>query len=186
MLVLDKLLKAMKAKGSRVLIFSQMSRVLDILEDYCLFREYRKSLSLSSPTYARSVELIPLVAYTEYCRLDGGTAHEDRMEQIDAYNQPGSEKFIFLLTTRAGGLGINLVSADVVVLYDSDWSEALSRRSHSSSRADLASRPAGTLKPICKLWIELTVSDKRNKYTSSDSSPRTLLRRKFWNVLRKS
>jgi len=43
------------------------------------------------------------------------------MEQIDAYNQPGSEKFIFLLTTRAGGLGINLVSADVVVLYDSDW-----------------------------------------------------------------
>ncbi|GAA5937174.1 uncharacterized protein JCM15063_002831 [Sporobolomyces koalae] len=97
MMVLDKLLKAMKAKGSRVLIFSQMSRVLDILEDYCLFREFK------------------------YCRLDGGTAHEDRMEQIDAYNQPGSEKFIFLLTTRAGGLGINLVSADVVVLYDSDW-----------------------------------------------------------------
>ncbi|GAA5829787.1 hypothetical protein JCM11251_007878 [Rhodosporidiobolus azoricus] len=97
MLVLDKLLKSMKAKGSRVLIFSQMSRVLDILEDFCLFREY------------------------QYCRLDGGTAHEDRMEQIDAFNQPGSEKFIFLLTTRAGGLGINLVTADVVVLYDSDW-----------------------------------------------------------------
>ncbi|GAA5976220.1 hypothetical protein JCM11641_001086 [Rhodosporidiobolus odoratus] len=97
MVVLDKLLKNMKAKGSRVLIFSQMSRVLDILEDFCLFREY------------------------QYCRLDGGTAHEDRMEQIDAYNVPGSEKFIFLLTTRAGGLGINLVSADIVVLYDSDW-----------------------------------------------------------------
>ncbi|GAA5965649.1 hypothetical protein JCM21900_003048 [Sporobolomyces salmonicolor] len=97
MLVLDKLLKAMKQKGSRVLIFSQMSRVLDILEDYCLFREY------------------------QYCRLDGGTAHEDRMDQIDAFNKPGSEKFIFLLTTRAGGLGINLVTADVVVLYDSDW-----------------------------------------------------------------
>ncbi|BGP31421.1 chromatin remodeling complex Adenosinetriphosphatase [Rhodotorula toruloides] len=97
MVVLDKLLKSMKAKGSRVLIFSQMSRVLDILEDYCLFREY------------------------QYCRLDGGTAHEDRMEQIDAYNKPDSEKFIFLLTTRAGGLGINLVTADVVVLYDSDW-----------------------------------------------------------------
>ncbi|GAA5825863.1 hypothetical protein JCM3770_003364 [Rhodotorula araucariae] len=97
MLVLDKLLKSMKAKGSRVLIFSQMSRVLDILEDFCLFREY------------------------QYCRLDGGTAHEDRMEQIDAFNKPDSEKFIFLLTTRAGGLGINLVTADVVVLYDSDW-----------------------------------------------------------------
>lgn len=43
------------------------------------------------------------------------------MEAIDAYNKPGSEKFIFLLTTRAGGLGINLTSADIVVLYDSDW-----------------------------------------------------------------
>ncbi|BGP54869.1 chromatin remodeling complex Adenosinetriphosphatase [Rhodotorula sphaerocarpa] len=97
MLVLDKLLKNLKAKGSRVLIFSQMSRVLDILEDFCLFREY------------------------QYCRLDGNTAHEDRMEAIDAYNKPDSEKFVFLLTTRAGGLGINLVTADCVVLYDSDW-----------------------------------------------------------------
>jgi SWI/SNF-related matrix-associated actin-dependent regulator of chromatin subfamily A member 5 len=43
------------------------------------------------------------------------------MEAIDAYNKPGSDKFIFLLTTRAGGLGINLVTADCVVLYDSDW-----------------------------------------------------------------
>ncbi|KAJ7590813.1 P-loop containing nucleoside triphosphate hydrolase protein [Mycena floridula] len=97
MLILDKLLASMKAKGSRVLIFSQMSRVLDILEDYCLFREYK------------------------YCRIDGSTAHEDRITAIDDYNKPGSEKFVFLLTTRAGGLGINLTTADIVVLYDSDW-----------------------------------------------------------------
>ncbi|KAF8879544.1 SNF2 family N-terminal domain-containing protein [Gymnopilus junonius] len=97
MIILDKLLASMKEKGSRVLIFSQMSRVLDILEDYCLFRGYK------------------------YCRIDGGTAHEDRIAAIDEYNKPGSEKFIFLLTTRAGGLGINLTTADVVVLYDSDW-----------------------------------------------------------------
>ncbi|KAK9446531.1 SNF2 family N-terminal domain-containing protein [Limtongia smithiae] len=97
MIMLDKLLKRMKAQGSRVLIFSQMSRVLDIMEDYCLFREY------------------------EYCRIDGSTAHEDRIAAIDEYNKPGSEKFIFLLTTRAGGLGINLTTADIVVLYDSDW-----------------------------------------------------------------
>ena len=57
----------------------------------------------------------------EYCRIDGGTAHEDRIAAIDEYNKPGSEKFIFLLTTRAGGLGINLTTADIVVLYDSDW-----------------------------------------------------------------
>lgn len=57
----------------------------------------------------------------EYCRIDGGTAHEDRIASIDEYNKPGSDKFIFLLTTRAGGLGINLTTADIVVLYDSDW-----------------------------------------------------------------
>ncbi|EKM84445.1 hypothetical protein AGABI1DRAFT_97308 [Agaricus bisporus var. burnettii JB137-S8] len=97
MMILDKLLSSMNAKGSRVLIFSQMSRVLDILEDYCLFRQYK------------------------YCRIDGGTAHDDRILAIDEYNKPDSEKFIFLLTTRAGGLGINLTTADIVVLYDSDW-----------------------------------------------------------------
>jgi SWI/SNF-related matrix-associated actin-dependent regulator of chromatin subfamily A member 5 len=97
MLVLDKLLKRLQTQGSRVLIFSQMSRLLDILEDYCVFRQYK------------------------YCRIDGGTAHEDRIAAIDDYNKPGSEKFVFLLTTRAGGLGINLTTADIVVLYDSDW-----------------------------------------------------------------
>ena len=97
MAVLDKLLKRLQKKGSRVLIFSQMSRLLDILEDYCVFRQYK------------------------YCRIDGGTAHEDRINAIDDYNKPDSDKFIFLLTTRAGGLGINLTSADIVILYDSDW-----------------------------------------------------------------
>lgn len=97
MVMLDKLLKRMKAQGSRVLIFSQMSRVLDILEDYSVMRGY------------------------QYCRIDGSTAHEDRIAAIDGYNKPGSEKFLFLLTTRAGGLGINLTSADIVVLFDSDW-----------------------------------------------------------------
>lgn len=95
--VLDKLLTKLRSEGSRVLIFSQMSRVLDILEDYCFFREYK------------------------YCRIDGQTAHEDRIAAIDEYNAPASEKFLFLLTTRAGGLGINLTTADVVVLFDSDW-----------------------------------------------------------------
>ena len=97
MMMLDKLLTRMKKQGSRVLIFSQMSRVLDILEDYCVFREHK------------------------YCRIDGSTAHEDRILAIDDYNKPGSEKFVFLLTTRAGGLGINLTSADIVILFDSDW-----------------------------------------------------------------
>ena len=60
-----------------------------------------------------------LHAYFSY--RAGNTSGEDRESQIDAYNAEGSEKFIFLLSTRAGGLGINLYTADIVVLFDSDW-----------------------------------------------------------------
>ena len=59
-------------------------------------------------------------SYIEYCRIDGGTAHDDQINTIDEYNKPGSEKYIFLLTTCAGDLGINLTAADIVVPYDSD------------------------------------------------------------------
>lgn len=97
LVLLDKLLPKLQKRGSRVLIFSQMTRVLDILEDYCIYRYYN------------------------YCRIDGNTSGEDRENAIDTFNQDGSEKFVFLLSTRAGGLGINLATADIVVLYDSDW-----------------------------------------------------------------
>jgi SWI/SNF-related matrix-associated actin-dependent regulator of chromatin subfamily A member 5 len=97
MRVLDKLLPKLKEDGSRVLIFTQMTRILDILEDYCWYRKWK------------------------YCRIDGQTPHEDRDRQIQEYNEDNSEKFVFMLSTRAGGLGINLYTADIVVLYDSDW-----------------------------------------------------------------
>ncbi|KAK7292309.1 hypothetical protein RIF29_08087 [Crotalaria pallida] len=97
MVLLDKLLPKLKERDSRVLIFSQMTRLLDILEDYLMFRGH------------------------QYCRIDGNTGGDDRDASIEAYNKPGSEKFVFLLSTRAGGLGINLATADVVILYDSDW-----------------------------------------------------------------
>jgi SWI/SNF-related matrix-associated actin-dependent regulator of chromatin subfamily A member 5 len=94
MQLLHKLLPKLKANDSRVLIFSQMTRVLDILEDY--FR---------------------LVNY-DYCRIDGNTDGEKRDSQMDEFNRVGSPKFAFLLSTRAGGLGINLATADIVILYD--------------------------------------------------------------------
>lgn len=72
-------------------------------------------------TVSHGMIVICVCSSAEYCRIDGGTAHEDRISAIDEYNAPGSEKFVFLLTTRAGGLGINLVTADIVVLFDSDW-----------------------------------------------------------------
>ena len=99
--LLTKLLPKLKTRGSRVLVFSQMTRVLDILEDFMRMPQH--------------------LALGTYCRIDGGTAHEDREQQIDEFNEPGSKHFLFMLSTRAGGLGINLWTADTVVLYDSDW-----------------------------------------------------------------
>lgn len=92
MQLLHKLLPKLKERGSRILVFSQMTRLLDILEDYCR-----------------------LVGH-EYCRIDGNTDGERRDSQIDEFNSEGSSKFIFLLSTRAGGLGINLATADVVIM----------------------------------------------------------------------
>ena len=97
MILLDKLLPRLQSRSSRVLIFSQMTRMLDVLEDYMHFRGY------------------------QYCRIDGNTQGDEREAAIDSFNAPNSEKFVFLLSTRAGGLGINLATADTVVLYDSDW-----------------------------------------------------------------
>ena len=97
MMLLHKLLKKLKTKGSRVLIFTQMTRVLDIMEDYLRLMKY------------------------EYCRIDGNTDGELRDSQMEDFNAPNSSKFVFLLSTRAGGLGINLATADIVILYDSDW-----------------------------------------------------------------
>lgn len=80
-----------------------------------LFRQHDLAVILTADLQ------LPSSAFIEYCRIDGNTNHEDRIKAIDEYNAPDSSKFVFLLTTRAGGLGINLVTADVVVLFDSDW-----------------------------------------------------------------
>jgi SWI/SNF-related matrix-associated actin-dependent regulator of chromatin subfamily A member 5 len=92
MAVLDKLLMRLRERGHRVLLFTQMTRILDIMEDYLVMRRF------------------------PYCRIDGSTTYEVREESIEGFNAPNSEKFIFLLSTRAGGLGINLQTADVVIL----------------------------------------------------------------------
>jgi superfamily II DNA or RNA helicase len=132
MALLDRLLASMFEKGSRVLLFSQMSRMLDIFEDYCLFRGYK------------------------YCRIDGQTIHEERIEAIEEFNRKGSDKFIFLLTTRAGGLGINLATADIVVLYDSDWNPQVDLQAQ-----DRAHR-IGQTKQVCvfRLITESSVEEK--------------------------
>jgi SNF2 family DNA or RNA helicase len=99
---LDQLFPALQARGSRVLVFSQMTRVMDVLEDYLSLRGISK-----------------------YCRIDGTTKSDERQQAIDTFNNDPSY-FCFLLSTRAGGLGINLASADTVVLFgQSFWGASL-------------------------------------------------------------
>ncbi|KAK6180624.1 hypothetical protein SNE40_008640 [Patella caerulea] len=97
MMVLDKMLPELKKRGHKVLIFSQMTRMMDLLEDYCELRDYN------------------------YCRLDGSCSIQNRREQMELFNDKDGDMFLFLLSTRAGGLGINLVGADTCIIYDSDW-----------------------------------------------------------------
>ena len=97
-LLLDRLLTALFDRGHKVLVFSQMTKMLDILEDW-----------------ATILKGWPI------CRLDGGVSQELRRQQIETFNDPASPYKLFLLSTRAGGLGINLTAADTVVIFDSDW-----------------------------------------------------------------
>ncbi|KAK9497686.1 hypothetical protein O3M35_004364 [Rhynocoris fuscipes] len=97
LLLLDKLLTRLKETGHRVLIFSQMVRMLDILADYLQLRHF------------------------PFQRLDGGIKGEMRKQALDHFNAENSPDFCFLLSTRAGGLGINLATADTVIIFDSDW-----------------------------------------------------------------
>jgi superfamily II DNA/RNA helicase len=96
LILLDKLLKKFFENDEKVLIFSQMLQMLDILEDYLTFRQY------------------------SYVRIDGGTSSADRTEHIDKFCTD-KETRVFLLSTKAGGVGINLVAANNVVIYDSDF-----------------------------------------------------------------
>ncbi|KAK4158009.1 SNF2-family ATP dependent chromatin remodeling factor like protein [Chaetomidium leptoderma] len=95
--LLDRILPKYKATGHRVLMFFQMTAIMDIMEDFLRYRG------------------------VQYLRLDGTTKSEDRSDLLRDFNRPDSPYFIFLLSTRAGGLGLNLQTADTVIIYDSDW-----------------------------------------------------------------
>ncbi|RIB02191.1 SNF2 family N-terminal domain-containing protein [Gigaspora rosea] len=94
---LDRILPKLLQSKHRVLIFFQMTAIMDIMEDYLHWRQYR------------------------FLRLDGNIKAEERTRLLKDFNAPDSPYFIFLLSTRAGGLGLNLQSADTVIIFDSDW-----------------------------------------------------------------
>ena len=95
--LLDRILPKFQQTGHRVLMFFQMTQIMNIMEDFLRLRGF------------------------QYLRLDGATKADDRAELLKIFNAPGSPYFCFLLSTRAGGLGLNLQSADTVIIYDSDW-----------------------------------------------------------------
>ncbi|XP_073009627.1 probable ATP-dependent DNA helicase CHR719 [Typha latifolia] len=102
--LLDRLLPKLRRAGHRVLLFSQMTRLIDVLEIYLQLHDFR------------------------YLRLDGSTKTEERGTLLRQFNAPDSPYFMFLLSTRAGGLGLNLQTADTVIIFDSDWNPQMDQQ----------------------------------------------------------
>lgn len=96
LIFLEKLLEKLKKEKAKILIFSQMTNLLDILEEFCTYKKYK------------------------YERIDGSVTGNQRQRAIDSFNS-NPDVFIFLLCTRAGGTGLNLTAGNTVIIYDSDW-----------------------------------------------------------------
>lgn len=140
MMLLDQLLTKLKKDGHRVLIFSQMVKMLDILGDYMEYRGYT------------------------YQRLDGTIPSASRRLAIEHYNAPDSSDFAFILSTRAGGLGINLMTADTVVLFDSDWNPQADLQAMARAHRIGQTRPVSVYRLVSKDTVEEEVIERaRNK-----------------------
>ncbi|KAI9298453.1 hypothetical protein K502DRAFT_322776 [Neoconidiobolus thromboides FSU 785] len=143
MLLLDKLLKELINRGHRVLIFTQFTRLLDILETYMIE-----------------------VGKWEYCRIDGTVRQESRQTQINEFNTDDKVK-VFLISTRAGGLGINLATADSVIFFDSDWNPQMDLQAQ-----DRAHR-IGQKKPVI-VYRLITANTVESKLIGRANSKRLL------------
>ncbi|GJN68631.1 hypothetical protein PLICBS_002674 [Purpureocillium lilacinum] len=140
MMLLDQLLSKLKKDGHRVLIFSQMVKMLDILGDYLSLRGYK------------------------FQRLDGTIAAGPRRMAINHFNAEDSEDFCFLLSTRAGGLGINLMTADTVVIFDSDWNPQADLQAMARAHRIGQKRPVNIYRLVSKETVEEEVLERaRNK-----------------------
>ena len=140
MMLLDQLLTKLRKDNHRVLIFSQMVKMLDILSDYLRLRGY------------------------QFQRLDGNIAAGARRMAIDHFNAPDSNDFCFLLSTRAGGLGINLMTADTVILFDSDWNPQADLQAMARAHRIGQTRPVSIYRLVSKETVEEEVLERaRNK-----------------------
>ncbi|KER21238.1 hypothetical protein T265_10398 [Opisthorchis viverrini] len=129
LVTLDALLNRLKPEGHRVLIYSQMTRMIDILEDFMIYRKHA------------------------YLRLDGSSRLCDRRDMVAQW-QSSSRWFVFLLSTRAGGLGINLTAADTVIFYDSDWNPTVDQQAMDRAHRLGQTKPVTVYRLVCQNTIE--------------------------------
>ena len=126
---LDVLLRRLKSENHRVLIFSQMTKMLNLLEDYMNFRKYR------------------------YLRLDGSNTITERRDMVSDF-QNRDDIFVFLLSTRAGGLGINLTAADTVIFYESDWNPTMDLQAMDRAHRLGQTKEVTVYRLVCQNTIE--------------------------------
>ncbi|KAI0223821.1 hypothetical protein L0F63_002341 [Massospora cicadina] len=137
LVLLDKLLPKLKSNGHKVLIFSQMTRVLDLLAEYLNRRAYNAE------------------------RIDGGVKSQDRQLAIDRFSA-SPDSFVFLLCTRAGGVGINLTAADTVVIFDSDWNPQNDLQAQARAHRIGQTRPVKIYRLLCANTYERQMFDRAN------------------------
>ncbi|TPX47692.1 hypothetical protein SeMB42_g01787 [Synchytrium endobioticum] len=141
---LDSLLRRLKAMGSRVLIFTQMTKMLDVLEQFLNIHGHR------------------------YLRLDGATKVEQRQVLMERFNTD-KRILVFILSTRSGGLGLNLTGADSVVFYDSDWNPAMDAQAQDRAHRIGQTRDVHIYRLISEHTIEENMLKKANQKRLLDS-----------------
>ena len=136
MVLIDKLLPKLKAGGHKVLIFSQMIKVLNLIEDYLIAKRFL------------------------FERIDGGIQGNNRQAAIDRFCKVDSDRFVFLLCTRAGGLGINLTAADTVIIFDSDWNPQNDLQAQARCHRIGQDKPVKVYRLICRNTYEREMFDR--------------------------
>ncbi|KAL7310692.1 swr1 complex component, variant 2 [Mucor circinelloides] len=135
---LDQLLRTLAAGGHRALIFTQMTRVLDVLETFLNMHGYR------------------------YLRLDGATKVEQRQVMTEHFNND-KRIMCFILSTRSGGLGINLTGADTVIFYDSDWNPSMDKQCQDRAHRIGQTRDVHIYRFVTEFTIEENIFKKANQ-----------------------
>lgn len=143
--LLDRIFPKLKRSGHRILLFCQMTALMTILEDYLNWRGYA------------------------YLRLDGTTKSDDRGDMLADFNKKDSDYFIFILSTRAGGLGLNLQTADTVIIFDSDWNPQMDLQAMDRAHRIGQKKEVSVFRLITINSVEETILDKANHKRDVDN-----------------